>query len=419
MPRPMPQPCQLGLTTTSHIVALKTPSDVARANPITWPTNTDVLWDFFVATTTQQISCECSRARRNRAGSRRGKPTEAKRSLSSSRSWSGRGPQRKATPSFSSKRASEVESVGNGSSRTARAQSEPDATPSSAPSGAVVDAGDASRRASLSSSGAGGSSPTVRAGFGGASPPVADARADAPRGSRDDERIAERQDLRGTRARSDPATPRALPRSKTGRSGARSLGATATPRAVHAIALAKRCVGDDAHQISAWNSLLYFVPRWQIRQSGHQQSTFPPRPPRSSRRGCGGDARRPRRRLAPRGMMRLGTRPRRRPMRGPPPLRRTGLRASSSPVRAAPLETNAQPSPRHRAPAHHDRLTPATDPTQAFSSSCISSGRTSLTTSSAPRASRTTRTSTGRSRCPSGSSPSACTSRGRTRASIA
>ena len=76
------------------------------------------------------------------------------------------------------------------------------------------------------------------------------------------------------------------------------------------------------------------------------------------------------------------------------------MRASSSPVRAAPLETNAQPSPRHRAPAHHDRLTPATDPTQAFSSSCISSGRTSLTTSSAPRASRTTRTSTGRSRCP-------------------
>lgn len=56
-------------------------------------------------------------------------------------------------------------------------------------------------------------------------------------------------------------------------------------------------------------------------------------------------------------MMRLGTRPRRRPMRGPPPLRRTGSRASSSLVRAAPLETNAQPSPRHRAPAHHDRLT--------------------------------------------------------------
>ena len=172
MPLPSPQPCHLGHTTTSQMVAWKAPSDVHRAKPTHCPTKTPEDLFFLFATTTHTMSCECTSARLSLLSSRRGNPTEANSELSSSRSLSARRPQRNITPSFSRKWASSLDSFGTGRSRSARAASAPEETPSSAPEYAPALGASAPGTRSTRSFPARSSS--CARGTGGASPPVAE-----------------------------------------------------------------------------------------------------------------------------------------------------------------------------------------------------------------------------------------------------
>eukprot|EP00955_Chlamydomonas_euryale_P105071 365611-Chlamydomonas_euryale.AAC.14 len=72
MARPNPPRCQLGRTLTSQMVALSTPSDVARANATIWPSDA---YRVLRVARAQTSACVFSSATFSLAGSRRGKPT--------------------------------------------------------------------------------------------------------------------------------------------------------------------------------------------------------------------------------------------------------------------------------------------------------------------------------------------------------
>ena len=100
MPLPSPQPCHLGHTTTSQMVAWKAPSDVHRAKPTHCPTKTPE--DLFFCSPPRPTRCRASARARASAGPRPGAGTPRRRTASSARP--GRCPR--GGPSGTSRRAS-------------------------------------------------------------------------------------------------------------------------------------------------------------------------------------------------------------------------------------------------------------------------------------------------------------------------